>query len=337
MLEASSHALDQHRLAGLAVDVAVFTNLTRDHLDYHGTLERYFEAKLRLFSELRAGSVAVIPITDLEEERIRALRAAAEAAGARVVTYGFGSRADLSAHVDAVHSGSVSLFLEGMGIPKTKVHFPLPGRHNVLNALAASAALLSGGVGPDTLCSGLASVSSPPGRLERVDDGSTGFRVLVDFAHTPEALAAAPTVPDVLVISLDSVRAELKSAGRGRLICLFGCGGDRDAGKRGPMGQAVDARADVVVLTSDNPRSEEPGAITDQVLAGVPRPRATWHVELDRATAIACALELAESGDCVVLAGKGHEREQILGATRIEFDDAEVARAWLAENAGGAA
>ncbi|MHC4375804.1 MAG: UDP-N-acetylmuramoyl-L-alanyl-D-glutamate--2,6-diaminopimelate ligase [Planctomycetota bacterium] len=327
VLEASSHALDQHRLAGLAVDVAVFTNLTRDHLDYHGTLERYFEAKLRLFEDLREGAVAVIPITGLEEERIRALRAAAEAAGARVVTYGFGSRADLSAHVDAVYPGSVSLFLEGMGIPKTKVHLPLPGRHNVLNALAASAALLSGGVGSDTLCSGLTSVSSPPGRLERVDNGSTDFRVLVDFAHTPEALAAA----------LDGVRAELDGVGHGRLICLFGCGGDRDQGKRGPMGQAVDARADVVVLTSDNPRSERPSAITDQVLAGVPEPRAVWHVELDRAAAIARALTLAEPGDCVVLAGKGHEREQILGTQRVAFDDAQVARAWLAENAGGAA
>lgn len=327
VLEASSHALDQHRLAGLAVDVAVFTNLTRDHLDYHGTLERYFEAKLRLFQDLREGTVAVIPIDGLEEERIRALRAAAEAAGARVVTYGFGSRADLSAHVDAVQPGSVSLFLEGMGIPKTKVHLPLPGRHNVLNALAASAALLSGGVGPDTLCSGLASVSSPPGRLERVDDGSTGFRVLVDFAHTPEALAAA----------LDGVRAELDGVGQGRLICLFGCGGDRDQGKRGPMGQAVDARADVALLTSDNPRSEEPSAITDQVLAGVPAPRAAWHVELDRASAIARALELAEPGDCVVLAGKGHEREQIMGTVRIAFDDALVAREWLAANGGGAA
>lgn len=327
VLEASSHALDQHRLSGLAVDVAVFTNLTRDHLDYHGTLERYFEAKLRLFSELAPGSVAVIPATDLDPALTRALREAAESAGASVVTYGIGSRADLSAHVDAVHAGSVSLFLAGMGIPQTKVHLPLPGRHNVLNALAACAALLSDGVSPDTMCSGLTSVSSPPGRLERVDNDSTGFRVLVDFAHTPEALAAA----------LDSVRAELEGAGQGKLICLFGCGGDRDQGKRGPMGLAVDMRADLVVLTSDNPRSESPQAIVDQVRAGVAKPRAQWKIELDRAAAIAMALESAERGDVVVLAGKGHEREQLIGGERLKFDDAQVARQWLAEHKGGVA
>jgi UDP-N-acetylmuramoyl-L-alanyl-D-glutamate--2,6-diaminopimelate ligase len=308
-LEVSSHALDQERLAGFALDVAIFTNLSRDHLDYHGDLEAYARAKERIFEHQRPGGAAVINADDPAAER---MRHAARRAGVRVITYGTRSHADLSATLDVVGPAGTTLFLEGMGIPRTGYFLPLTGRHNVENALAALAAVLLLGASPATTVAGLASLSAPAGRLEPVDVGERGFRVFVDYAHTPDALERV----------LGTLRELLPA--RGRLICLFGCGGNRDSAKRGPMGAAVARHADLAVVTSDNPRDEEPLAIIEDILPGLRSGRAETRIEPDRRRAIACALTEARAGDIVLIAGKGHEAWQQLRDTRVPFEDRRV-------------
>jgi UDP-N-acetylmuramoyl-L-alanyl-D-glutamate--2,6-diaminopimelate ligase len=313
VLEASSHALDQRRLAGLPVSVAVFTNLTRDHLDYHGDFDHYRAAKGRLFEALAPGSTAVLPeCGEVADDFAR--RAAAR--GARVLRYGTGSRADLCASRLVPTPQGLSISISGMGIPADSKPLSLSGRHNVENVLAAVAAVLSTGASPAALLPALASVTLPPGRLELVSPPGHPFRVLVDYAHSPDALRAV----------LGSLREELAAAGSGRLLCVFGCGGDRDRGKRAPMGQAVGELADVAVLSSDNPRSEDPRDIAEQVRAGLQGTAAEAWVELDRRRAIALAIDAARPGDVVLIAGKGHEDYQILPSGRIHFDDREVAR-----------
>ena len=323
-LEASSHALVQDRLAGMQVDVAVFTNLTRDHLDYHGDMARYAAAKQRLFESLTEGGTAVVPASGEYADQMA--RAAADR-GARVITYGMGSRADLRATRLVVSPEGSTFAIAGMGIPASSDLVTVSGRHNVENALAAFAAVLVTGASPDALRSGLRSstapaphcglsLSLPPGRLERVSAPGHPFRVLVDYAHTPDALRA------VLV----ALREELDAAGEGRLICVFGCGGDRDRGKRAPMGSAVGELSDVAVLTSDNPRGETPEAIIDEVLEGLVGAQTELFVEVDRRDAIERAIAIARPCDAVLIAGKGHEDYQILPTGRIEFDDRAVAR-----------
>ena len=316
VLEASSHGLDQDRLAGVAVDVAVFTNLSRDHLDYHGTFEAYACSKQRLFERLEPGGVAVLPDSGEIAHRYAEV---ARARGARVVTYGVGSRADLSATRLAAAPGGISLFLSGMGISTEPIHLPFPGRHNVGNALAACAAVLSRGANPSALRQGLASSLLPPGRFERATPEGHPFTVRIDYAHTPDALRAA----------LEGVRDEARAQDAGRVVVVFGCGGDRDRGKRPEMGAVAGELADVVVVTSDNPRSEDPDAIVDDVRAGLADAAAEQHVEVDRRRAIELALSLARPGDVVLVAGKGHEGEQILGDRRIPFSDLEVVRGAL--------
>ena len=307
-LELSSHALEQERHAGLAIDVAVFTNLTRDHLDYHGDMERYAAAKERLFAALGEHGAAVVNTDDPASERMK--RVAARR-GARVITFSTRSRADLRAsEVETGPRGTLLGFV-GMGIPRTRVSFPLPGRFNVENALAATAAVLVSGASPSSVLEGLATVSPAPGRLERVPTGELGFDVFVDYAHTEDALR-------VVLTSLREVCA-------GRLICVFGCGGDRDPGKRAPMGAVVGELADVAVATSDNPRGEDPRAILAQVERGLARAAAQYRVVVDRAQAIRAALETAEAGDVVLIAGKGHETTQVVGREVLEFDDRAVA------------
>lgn len=316
-MEASSHALDQERLAGMELDVAVFTNLTRDHLDYHRDMESYAAAKEQLFHRLSVGSTAVLPAGDPHTPRFAAV---AKTKGARVVTYGIGSRADLSATRLSVVPGGIHLALEGMGI-STSLFLPLVGRHNAENALAALAAVLVTGASPSALRDGLAAASLPPGRLEAVPGEGAPFRVYVDYAHTPHALETA----------LGALRAELEAAGRGRLLCVFGCGGDRDPGKRPQMGAVVARLADVAFVTSDNPRSEDPAAIVAAIVAGMAG-GAEHRVDVDRRAAIHAALREARAGDVVLVAGKGHECEQIIGTSRLPFDDrlvaAEVLEQW---------
>ena len=314
VLEVSSHALDQERIAGLELDVAVYTNLSRDHLDYHPTMDAYAAAKERIFAHLAPGGSAVVNLDDGHAERmIRAARAS----GARVVTYGIGSRADLRADRLEIGEQGIHLFLEGMGIPRTGFFLPLLGRHDVENALAALAAVLRLGASPSHAVRGLAAISTPRGRLEEVATGGRGFRVFVDYAHTPDALERV----------LDALRRlPAPPGGARRVLCVFGCGGGRDAEKRAPMGAAVARAADVAIVTDDNPRDEEPAAIAAEILRGMASGSAEVVVEPDRRNAIREALRRARPGDLVLIAGKGHERWQWSRGRKLPFDDVAVAR-----------
>lgn len=309
-LEASSHALDQERLAGVAIDVAVFTNLTRDHLDYHGDMERYARAKSELFAALGPGSFAVVNADDPASQLMT--RRASEA-GARVFTFSTTSRADLRASSIEVAPDGVRFQVEGMGISQRWTSSRLLGRFNVENALAALAAVLVSGASPLHALEGLASVLPAPGRMQAVAAPGRGPAVVVDYAHTDDALRKA------LATLRESVPAD------GRLIVVFGCGGDRDRGKRPLMGAVASELADVVVLTSDNPRSESPAAIVEEIRAGTRGSRAQVREQLDRRAAIAEALGLARRSDIVLIAGKGHETTQTIGAKSEPFDDRAVA------------
>ncbi len=311
VLEVSSHSLELKRVHGLAFRVAVFTNLTRDHLDFHGDMERYFAAKRRLFDTLlRADGHAVI---NADDDRGREL---ARVARGRVLTYSVGKKpADLSAE-------EISLGLEGTRFKvrtrsgDVEVRTPLLGRFNVSNILAAFGAALALDVPAEAAIAGLASVTGVPGRLERVEAGQN-FTVVVDYAHTDDALKNL----------LETVR-ELRPR---RIITVFGCGGDRDRTKRPLMGAVASRLSDVAVLTSDNPRSEPPEAILEEIQRGMPSGRgAPRHVVADRREAIALAVEMAGPGDAVVIAGKGHETYQVLRDRTVPFDDRQVTRAALA-------
>ncbi len=328
VLEASSHALEQERLAGLELDVAVFTNLSPEHLDHHGDMAAYRGAKARLFDALGPNACAVLHADDPAAE---VMAAHARARGARVITYSVSardahdrldsawSRVDLTATSLRTDSGTTWFFLSGMGVSTRRVQLPLLGRFNVENALAATAVALLSGASLSRVLEGFAAVSPAPGRLEPVPTGERGFTLLVDYAHTEDALARV----------LDTARELVVEPGA-RLLCVFGCGGDRDRSKRGPMGLAVATRADIAIVTSDNPRGEDPAAIGDEVLAGMAAGSAALRVELDRARAIELAIELARPGDVVLLAGKGHERFQEIGGERRPFDDRRVALEALA-------
>ena len=312
-LEASSHALEQERLAGLEVDVAVFANLSRDHLDYHGDMESYAAAKALLFERLAPGAHAVLNADDPAHER---MAAAARRAGAVVHTFSTRSRADLRASRLQIDSKGTRFLFHGMGISRTWVQIPLVGRFNVENALAALLAVLMSGASPSDCLEGLATVIPAPGRLESVPTGDREFALLVDYAHTPDALEQV----------LSTLRETLEGVQGGRLICVFGCGGERDVGKRGPMGRVAADLADLAILTSDNPRGEDPTAIAEAVLAGAREVAdAEVVVELDRRAAIELAVREARPGDVVLIAGKGHEAVQTIGDRALEFSDRRAA------------
>jgi UDP-N-acetylmuramoyl-L-alanyl-D-glutamate--2,6-diaminopimelate ligase len=306
VMEVSSHALVQRRTHGIDFDVAVFTNLTNDHLDYHGTMEAYAAAKGRLFEELSPDATAVLNASDPVS---RLYRMSTEA---RVVHYALDEpaavqgrllRLDADGTRFAIHAPEFDL--------DVTVSTRLIGRHNVMNALAASAAALAMGLPPAAIATGLESLRAVPGRLEPVHCGQD-FRVLVDYAHTPDAL--------------EKVLELLRPLTAGRLHVVFGCGGDRDRTKRPLMGRAVAAVADRLYLTSDNPRSEDPEAILDDVLAGIPPERARHTLrEADRREAIRAACRAARGGDIVLIAGKGHETTQTIGGEVLPFDDRAVA------------
>jgi len=318
--EVSSHALDQGRAAGVEFDVAVFTNLTRDHLDYHGTMEKYFAAKKLLFdgTVYAPPRVAVLNAHDPHSDR---LSTAAVRAGAEVVTYGIG-KGDWRVSRHTLTPGGAELELETpAGSAKVTSH--LAGEVNILNLLAALAAAHARGVAFADLIEFIPQLRPVPGRFQAVDAGQP-FAVIVDYAHTDDALR-----------NLTALARQMTSPAKKRVITVFGCGGDRDRTKRPKMGQAAGEGSDFVVATSDNPRSEEPLAILAEIEPGLKASQKTqpvqYVIEPDRATAIGVALKAAAPGDVVLIAGKGHEKEQILGFTTIPFDDAEVALSKLAE------
>ena len=324
-MEVSSHALDQHRVAGCGFAGAVFTNLTQDHLDYHPSMESYFEAKARLFEPpLLGGGTGAIA----SENRGSAVVNGDDAWGARLIERlkpRLGESCWRSSLVDAsaeLHIKGLELGAAGMAgtlvSPVGEGHFttPLVGAFNAMNLLQAVGALLQQGLPLPDLLDGLASFNGVPGRMERVIVTATGASasalpaVVVDYAHTPDGL--------------ENALAACRPFSQGQLICVFGCGGDRDRSKRPLMGAIAAWLADQVVVTSDNPRTEDPARILEDVVAGIPAGLAPV-VEGDRAVAIARAIAAAGPQDLVLIAGKGHEDYQILGTTKIHFDDREEA------------
>lgn len=303
VLEVSSHALAQARTADVRFQVGIFTNLSQDHLDYHKTMENYAAAKARLFSSLGPDAVGVINIDDPEAPRM------ADACRCPVVTYGLGDEADVQGSIRRLDIDGFSMKLktpDGEAVVSSR----LLGRHNVYNALAASAAAVALQIPLSAIRTGLEVLTAIPGRVESVDVGQD-FRVIVDYAHTDDAL--------------QNLLENLRPLTAGRLITVFGCGGDRDAFKRPLMARVATTVSDVTVVTSDNPRSEDARSIIDDILAGCV-PGSSVTVEPERRAAIEAAIREARGGDIVVIAGKGHEDYQILNKGIIEFDDRQVAR-----------
>jgi len=323
VMEVSSHALDQRRTDGLAFAAGVFTNLTGDHLDYHGDMDAYFAAKRRLFEGLSQEAVAVI---NYDDGRARHLR---ETCLARTVTYSVGNRsADAYARIlesDAhgtqfamglAESGRGPLTIAGQeGLCRAPadeaIRLKLPGLHNVSNALAAAVTSMALGIGWEAMRRGLEAVQTVPGRLQRIESPDRPFSVYVDYAHTDDALR--------------NVLSALRPITPGRLLCVFGCGGNRDRSKRPRMAAVAERLADLVFVTSDNPRREDPRAIIEDIVAGFARPRSV-RIQPDRRQAIAAAIAEARAGDAVLIAGKGHEDYQLVGDRVLPFDDASVAK-----------
>ncbi len=309
VMEVSSHGLALDRLCGCEFQAAVFSNLTQDHLDFHGDMESYFQAKRKLFREF-SPAYAIVNADDAYGRRI-----AAEARG-QVWTYALDARADLG--VENLSNSSAGMefrmFTPAGGV---RVETALIGRHNLSNILAASAACLSQGLTPEEVAAGVGSLKNIPGRFEKVDLGQP-FLVVVDYAHTEDALARV----------LEFARPVTER----RILTLMGCGGDRDRKKRPLMAAAALRASDYVVMTSDNPRTEDPASILREVESGaalVPASDGRWRSILDRREAIRAIVAEAREGDAVIIAGKGHETYQILGAERTAFDDREEARAAL--------
>jgi UDP-N-acetylmuramoyl-L-alanyl-D-glutamate--2,6-diaminopimelate ligase len=314
VMEMSSHALEQERVWSLPVDVAIFTNLTQDHLDYHSTMESYFAAKRRLFEGVGAPPprVAIVNRDDPYGERI-----AAAATHSQVFTYGLGEGASFRATDITMRAGETR-FRMTTPAGAVDVRSSLTGRVNVYNLLAASAAAWARGLTLDQIVAGAAKGPQVPGRFQVVPSGN-GVTVVVDYAHTDDALR------NLIALARELVTTTGPGNTPGRVITLFGCGGDRDRTKRPKMGRAAGEGSDLVVLTSDNPRTEDPAAILKEALAGVEPTGTRCIVEPDRRAAIELAIRAAQPGDIVLLAGKGHEKIQILATGTIPFDDAAVA------------
>ena len=312
-MEVSSHALEQRRSFGLDFRGVLFTNLTRDHLDYHHDFESYYAAKRRLFRAGERGSdakvVAAINVDDSFGQRL------ATESDPTVVTFGVESPADYRALVTRMDGSGTDVVVEMPG-GRLALRLGMVGPFNVLNALGAAAILTELGYEPEAIRTGLESLHGVPGRMERIDRGQP-FLVLVDYAHTPDAL--------------ERVLMAARHATTGRLIAVFGCGGDRDRSKRPIMGALATRLADHAIITSDNPRSEEPESIVSEIVVGARDGGGSFDVEVDRRTAIDSAIKGARPGDTVVIAGKGHEPYQILRDRTIHFDDREEAVRRLCE------
>lgn len=313
VMEVSSHALVQDRTAGCEYDVAVFSNLTQDHLDFHKTMEEYFQAKLRLFTGLtgtqKSNKRAILNVDDPSGQRIKAL------CPVPVWTYALKAKADLQAEQVHLSLGGTT-FTAATPAGSFPVESHLVGEHNVYNLLSAIGVALHEGATPDQVREAVGHLNNVPGRFERVTAGQA-FTVVVDYAHTEDALVR-------LLTAAEALKA-------GRIITVFGCGGDRDRGKRPKMGSVAVRYSDVVVLTSDNPRTEDPLSILQEVETGVAealreRPYVEYRKVADRREAIHAAVGEARAGDMVLIAGKGHEDYQIIGTQKLHFDDREVAR-----------
>jgi UDP-N-acetylmuramoyl-L-alanyl-D-glutamate--2,6-diaminopimelate ligase len=304
-MEVSSHALAQHRVEGTHFAAVLFTNLTQDHLDFHQTMEDYFAAKRRLFDNR-----AALRVINLDDPYGRQLVAEHPDA----VTFALAQPADYGARelrFSVAGSQFVAITPEG----ELELRTRLPGRFNVANVLGALATARGLGVPLDSIAGALPQIAPAPGRFQALDEGQP-FTVLVDYAHTPD--------------SLENVLRAARSLTEHRLLSVFGCGGDRDRGKRPQMGRISAALADLTIVTSDNPRSEEPAAIVEQILAGAAGDGAAVEAIVDRGAAIARAISLARPGDVVVIAGKGHEQgQEFADGQRLPFDDAQVARVQL--------
>jgi len=311
VIEASSHALSQNRLAGIRFTAAAFTNLAGDHMDYHKTAKEYLAAKTILFQSLPAGATAV-----LNKQSPEALQIAQRIGDGEntIIWYAADAPADLTARIESMDVNGTVFTLEYAG-KSTLVKTPLLGRYNVSNHLAAAGLCLAAGLDLQTIAAGLSDLESIPGRLEKVDfDGD--FSVLVDYAHSDDALK--------------NVLATLKPLCSGRLVVVFGCGGDRDRTKRPRMARVAEQLADLVIVTSDNPRTEKPEDIIRHIVSGFNNPDAeAITIEPDRKKAIELAIENAEKDDIVLIAGKGHETYQVIGTEKIDFSDKAVARQCL--------
>jgi UDP-N-acetylmuramoyl-L-alanyl-D-glutamate--2,6-diaminopimelate ligase len=314
--EVSSHALELRRVYGMSFHTVVFTNLTRDHLDFHGTMERYAAAKQRLLEGAGgpAPRYAVINHTDPWGRRWEKL------GGFQVLTYGLENGASITAARVACDFEGVRL-VASTPAGRFPVRSPLLGKFNALNVLAAIGVGISYGLTPEVIAEGVAACRAVPGRLERIE-GAQPFAVAVDYAHSDDALR------NVIPAARELVSSRTPP---GRVITLFGCGGDRDRSKRPLMGEAAGSLSDLVVLTSDNPRSEDPLNIINDAVVGLQRAGARYQIEPDRGAAIRKAISEARAGDFVLIAGKGHETYQVLRGRTVPFDDREVARQVLRE------
>jgi len=314
-MEVSSHALSLDRVASARFAVAAFLNLTRDHLDYYTDEEAYFEAKAMLFDALDADGLGVIPADSPWGDRI------AERTRARLMRFGRSDAADVRLTDEVCRTNGSTATLVGPGGP-FEIDIAMPGRFNLDNAATAATCAIQLGIDSRAIVEGLRDLSGVPGRVQRIDRGQP-FDVWVDYAHTPDALGR--------------MLRPARELTEGRLLVVFGCGGDRDRGKRAEMGHAVAVHADVSFITSDNPRGEDPDRIIDAVRAGVEQVSgASFRCHADRRESIVAAISMAEPGDLVVIAGKGHEATQDIAGERFVFDDREVAAAVLDARVGGA-
>jgi UDP-N-acetylmuramyl-tripeptide synthetase len=308
VMESSSQALDLRRCDGLSYEVAAFTNLTRDHLDYHGTMETYFDAKRRLFDG-RLGEPPRVSVINVDDEYGRRLSQELSTAG-RVLRYAIESDAEVTARgVEFSMSGTRMLLVTPEG--EREITSPLVGRPHVYNILTAAACAHALGLKLDAVVGALKTCGGAPGRFERVAHERGDFAVVVDYAHTDDALR--------------NVLRTARDVTGGRVITVFGCGGDRDRTKRAPMGEAAASLSDVVIATSDNPRTEDPEAILSDVEVGLRAAGKPYLKIVDRREAIHRAIKEARAGDLVLIAGKGHEDYQIIGTEKRHFDDREVA------------
>lgn len=307
IMEVSSHALEQNRVYGIPFDAAVFTNLTPDHLDYHATMEDYFQAKLKLFKQMdmfKNSHRCPVAVLNADDERAPEIIKNTQSA---VCTYGVKSEADLRAVDIKVRKDGLSYVLKGPDIDK-KVNLNLLGYFNVYNSLAAVLTALKLGVNKDTIFKAIESALPVRGRFEHIDAGN--YTIIVDYAHTPDGLK--------------NLLSSVREIARGRIITVFGCGGDRDKTKRPVMGAIAAGMSDEIIITSDNPRSEDPMEIIKQIETGAREKADNYVIEPDREAAIKKAVLSAKGGDFVVIAGKGHETYQIFKDKTIHFDDREV-------------
>ncbi len=305
VMEVSSHSLDLGRVGYVDFDIGIFTNLSRDHLDFHGTQEKYLDAKVKLFKSTDKANIinADDGVKDLIISKIRHLPTP-------FFTYGVGNRADYMAEDIELSPGSVKYNLS-MKDGRFPLEVKIPGMFSVYNSLAAVSAMMVEGIPPEAIQEGLKKVEGVKGRFECIDTGR-GYAVIIDYAHTPDGL--------------EKVLAAIKGFARGRIITVFGCGGNRDKEKRPLMGEVAGRWSDFVVITSDNPRKEEPYRIIDQILPGVEKTGCSYICIVDRREAIKYALDIAQKDDIVLLAGKGHETYQEFADRTVEFDERKVVR-----------